>query len=77
MAVSYTHLDVYKRQVHHGIFDHLFELTEFCQHRRAFRFLGLLDLFAGILGKCSGQRIGVTAFEKDQVLGRGAAARCV
>ena len=35
---------------------------------------GLLDLFAGVLSKCSGQRIGVTALEKDQVLGWGAAA---
>ena len=46
----------------------------YTSHRRAFRFLGLLDLFAGVLGKCSGQRIGVTAFEKDQVLGWGATA---
>ena len=32
------------------------------------------DLFAGVLGKGCCQRIRITTFEKDQVLGRGAAA---
>jgi len=48
--------------------------VDICQYGRALCFRCLFDLFVGVLGKCSGQRIGVTAFEKDQVLGWGATA---
>ena len=55
-------------------FDQLFELVQLCQHRRTLCFLCFFDLFAGVLGKSCCQRIRITTFEKDQVLGWGAAA---
>ena len=57
-----------------GILKQFLELTQFLQYGRAFRFLRLFHLFAGVFGKGSGQRIRIPPFEENQVLGRRAAA---